>query len=165
MADRRNGVKASESLHPQDWVALTAMTWAVIFGLLHVAWAAGSRLLIDDSAAAGVAFERTWFQVYNVVVVVGSFAAAGVALASVHRVLGEQPWVRRVLWVVAVVLMVRGGLGAGQLGYAMVTHTADRPLLAWSVDLVMLVGGALFASAARRRKPRPVTTAHRRSYE
>lgn len=137
-------------------VALAAMTWAVMFGLLHVAWAAGSRLLIYDSAAASVAFERAWFQVYNVVVVLGSFAAAGIARASVHRVLGAHQWVRRLLWVVAGVLIIRGAIGASQLGYAMLTRTADRPVLAWSIDLAMLVGGTLFAAAARRREPHPV---------
>ena len=142
------------SIGPGDRIVLAAATWAVLFGSLHVAWAAGSRLLIDDAAAASIAFERTWFQVYNTVVILGSLAAAVIALASVHRVLGGHRWVRRLLWAVAGVLIVRGGIGAAQLGYEILTRTIDRPMLAWSIDLAMLVGGALFVAAARSRGAR-----------
>lgn len=125
------------------------MTWAVGFGLLHAAWATRTRLLLPDAAAADEAFERLWFRIYNAAVVVGSLSAAGLVVASARtRSAGNRRRTLRLLWLVAGLLMVRGGIGAAQLLSAMVWGNGERTADAWSVDFLMLLGGVIFCSAA-----------------
>lgn len=130
--------------------AVAAVVWAVGFALLHVAWAAGSRLFIGDVAAADAAFDRSWFRLYNAAVVAGSLAAAGLVIASMRaRRRGSRRWMQRLLWLPAGVLTLRGSIGAAQLVVAAVTGDVGPPVGAWSMDLLMLLGGVTFAVHAR----------------
>lgn len=127
-----------------------AVAWAILFGMLHVAWAAGSRILIDDPAAADAAFGRGWFQAYNLVVAIGSLVAAGVVVVSIRAPSARvRRWMTRVVWLAAGALAVRGGIGAMQLVWVTVADAADLPIRAWAVDLYMLAGGVLLYAATR----------------
>lgn len=131
------------------WPAVAAITWAVGFALLHAAWAAGSRVLLSDGGAADEAFGRPWFVVYNAAVVAGSLVAAGAVLTFIRsRRPGPRRVARWLVWAAAGLLTVRGGIGAVQLVLTTVTGGSDLPVAAWSVDLLMLVGGLIFIAAA-----------------
>lgn len=133
----------------QRWAAAGAVTWAVGFAILHAAWGMGTRLLLQDAAAADEAFGRLWFRIYNASVAVGSLAAAGMVFASSRaRVAAIRRRARRLLWLVAVLLLVRGGIGAAQLLLAMVSGNGQQPVDAWTIDLLMLLGGVVFCAAA-----------------
>lgn len=146
MCAPRDDVKAQ---HVRRSAAAAATAWAVGFALLHAAWAAGSRLLLSDTGAADDAFGRPWFVAYNAAVVVGSLVAAGAVFTSVRsRRPGRRRVARWLVWASAGMLTVRGGIGAVQLMLTIVTGRSGQPVAAWSIDLLMLVGGVLFAAAA-----------------
>lgn len=140
----------------QAWLA-AGIVWGLLFGVVHLAWAAGNRFGLVESAAADEAFEQLWFRMYNVVVAVGSFVVAAAA-ALLHRrgVRGRMvKSARAVLWSAAVLLLFRGAVGAGQLLWLSFFSTTTDPLLAWSVDLYMLLGGVIFLLAALRSRVGP----------
>lgn len=137
---------------PRRWVTAGAIVWALAFAVLHVAWAAGSRVLIDDRVAADEAFGWGWFQAYNAIVVVGSVIAAGIVVAAGRlRSRRGRRWARRLLWLAAALLVVRGGIGAVQLLHEVATNGRSVSVGRWSVDGLMLVGGTLFAAVALGR--------------
>lgn len=129
--------------------AAGAITWAVAFALLHAAWAVGARLLLHDTAGADEAFGRLWFRIYNAAVVVGSLSAAGLVIAAVRTRAGaHRRRARRLLWLVAGLLVVRGGIGVAQLLLTTASGSGEHTAEAWSVDLLMLFGGVIFCAAA-----------------
>lgn len=145
----------SEGQPPARGWLIGAALWALIFGVVHVAWATGSRVALVDTAAADTAFDQTWFQLYNVVVAGGSFLAAAVALLSMSRSWSaRRRWPTGVLWLAGGVLLLRGAIGLLQLGWLVIAATRHDPLLTWLPDGYMLAGGGLFLLAAMRRDRR-----------
>ncbi len=69
-------------------IAYSAACWAFVFGVFHIAWAAGWYIGLDPQWAR-TAFAKPWMLVYDVVVVGMCMVAVPVALA-----LG-MPWGRR----------------------------------------------------------------------
>lgn len=134
---------------PRRWATAGAIAWALLFAVLHAAWAAGSRVLISDAGAADEAFGQPWFRTYNAVVVVASVAAAGMVVAAgrVRSARGRR-WTRWLLWLTAGLLLVRGGIGGAQFVTVFVTEPSADLARRWSMDGLMLVGGLLFAAAA-----------------
>lgn len=146
----REAPRAGTSPALRRLAVAAAIAWAVGFALLHAAWAAGARLLLHDTAAADAAFARWWFQIYNALVVAGSLWAAGLVIASVRTTASaNRRRTRRLLWFVAGLLMVRGGIGVAQILLTTASGNGERTAEAWTVDLVMLLGGAIFFNAAR----------------
>lgn len=153
LGNRYDGRSALPGGRPpaRGWL-LSAALWALIFGVVHVAWATGSRVAIVDTAAADDAFDQTWFKLYNLLVAGGSFIAAAVALLTTSRNWPVQRrWPTGVLRLAGGVLLLRGAIGLLQLGWLVLGATRRDPLLTWVVDGYMLAGGGLFLVAARRR--------------
>lgn len=69
------------------WVAYAAAVWALTFSALHVVWAAGWYVGLDQESARR-AFQQPWFLTYDLVVAAVCLVGAAVALALV------QPWGR-----------------------------------------------------------------------
>lgn len=128
---------------------VSGVLWGLLFGAIHLAWAAGSRFGLVEVAAADEAFEQLWFRLYNLGVAVASFVLAAAALARLREFTG---WVgraaRAVIWLAVVVLLLRSMIGVGQLLWLSLFAVRTDPLLAWSVDFYMLVGGVIFLVAA-----------------
>jgi hypothetical protein len=132
---------------------VSGVIWALLFGVVHLAWAAGSRFGLADFPAADAAFEQVWFRGYNLGVAVASVV---LAVAALTRLRGHQGRtaraVRAVIWLAAVVLLLRGLVRVGQLLWLSLFSVTD-PLFAWSVDLYMLLGGVIFLVAALAARP------------
>ena len=62
--------------------AFAAATWAFVFAIFHIVWAAGWYPLLDAEEAR-VAFATRWKWIYDVVVAVVCVIAVPVALATV----------------------------------------------------------------------------------
>lgn len=135
-----------------DWSITLAITWGLLFASLHLAWAAGSRVLLVDPVAADAAFGRSSFQIYNAGVVVASVAAAGLAFAAARGTTIRGLGLARLVWLPAVLLTTRGAIGLLQLGRSLAI-SADFTWGTWSVDLYILLGGVIFARVAWRCAP------------
>jgi len=71
-----------------SWAAYAAALWALIFAFFHIIWAGGWYLGLDPEQAP-VAFAKTWFLAYDIVV-------AGICLFAVPVALAlAMPWGRR----------------------------------------------------------------------
>jgi hypothetical protein len=141
----RPATESAPALVERSLAAITAL-WAAAFAALHLAWAAGSRLLLADPAGADVAFGQPWFRRYNLAVTLACLAIVGVT-AAIWRAPSRRTRRRRG-WVVLAggVLLLRGGLGAVQLSWQALTGTRDAPIAAWWVDGYMLAGGVLLVA-------------------
>jgi hypothetical protein len=64
------------------WVAWAAATWASVFAVFHIIWAAGWYPLLDAEQAR-IAFANPWKWAYDVLVAVMCIIAVPVALAPV----------------------------------------------------------------------------------
>lgn len=133
-----------------SWAAYTAAVWALIFAVLHVVWAFGWYVGLDQESAQQ-AFQRRWFLVYDLVVAALCLLGVAVALALV------QPWGQRVpRWLVGTfawsgtgLLLLRGGAGAIQTTYLAATGRG------WSLRSMFweswfCVGAILFGLSAWR---------------
>ena len=126
------------------WVGYGAALWALVFALLHAAWAAGWYVGLPE-AQARVGFQQTWFRTYNLVAAGMCALAIPVALALV------QAWghnlsrrLRGVLaWGATGLLLLRSSAGVTQVAYQILTGT----YIPASTDLYELwfcLGAALF---------------------
>ncbi|MFK9095423.1 DUF3995 domain-containing protein [Bacillus salipaludis] len=114
----------------------TAFAWSMVFGLIHIYWAAGGTLGFEGRTMSKVLF------VINLVAIVLCFIAAFIALAFV------QAWGRRLpSWllltlagIACVVLGLRGGVGIIQS----MQQVETVPLLLIIVEPFFLLGGILF---------------------
>jgi hypothetical protein len=105
-----------------SWTAYAAAAWALIFAVLHVVWASGWYVGLNQELARG-AFQQRWFLIYDIVVAGLCAVAAWVALALV------RPWGMRLprllvgglAWCGSAVLVLRAGAGATQTLYVAVT--------------------------------------------
>jgi hypothetical protein len=137
---------ATNSDHSKgSWVGYAAATWAFIFAVLHIVWATGWYVGLQDEAAKK-AFEKPWFLMYDLIVVGMCLIAAAVALALV------QPWGRRLpRWLVGILawagtslLVLRAGGSAVQSVYLAATGKfVPHPGFVW--DIWFGLGALLFA--------------------
>lgn len=101
-----------------------AALWALIFTLLHVAWAAGWYIgLPEEQARAG--FQQTWFLVYNIVTAGMCALAVLVALALVQAWGHHLPYRPLIVlaWCGTALLVVRSSIGVTQIAYHIGTGT------------------------------------------
>jgi hypothetical protein len=106
-----------------SWTAYAAASWALIFAVLHVVWAMGWYVGLDQELARK-AFQQRWFLIYDLVVAGLCIVAVWVALAL------AQPWGMRLprtivsglAWFGSVLLILRGGAGAAQTAYLALTN-------------------------------------------
>ena len=73
--------KSNNQIHFKNaWVIYGAALWALLFAVLHVAWAAGWYIGLDVEQARA-AFQQTWFWAYDLIAAVMCALGAIVALA------------------------------------------------------------------------------------
>ena len=121
-----------------------AALWALVFTLLHAAWAAGWYVGLPE-AQARAGFQPTWFRMYNLVATGMCALAIFVALALVQawglglsrRLLGVLAWGGTAL------LVLRSGAGGIQIVYQMMTGTYV-PAITDLYDLWFCLGAVLF---------------------
>jgi SAM-dependent methyltransferase len=116
-----------------SWAGYAAAAWALIFGVLHLVWAAGWYIGLPE-AFARQAFQDTRFLVWDVV-------AGGLCLLAVPVGLAvAQPWGRRVsrrlvgllAWGVTALLGLRGAAGAAQAVYfTAIGRKFRHPAMLW----------------------------------
>jgi hypothetical protein len=133
-----------------SWAGYAAALWALIFAVLHVLWAMGWYVGLDQELAQK-AFQQRWFLIYDLVVAGFCIVGAWVALALV------QPWGMRLprsllgglAWCGSVLLLLRAGAGAAQTAYLAAT---DRSVLVvyrlW--ELWFCLGALLFGLSTWR---------------
>lgn len=141
-----------------SWAGYAAALWALIFAVLHIVWAAGWYIGLEQEPARK-AFARTWFMVYDLVVAGICALAVPVALALV------QPWGRRLprwlvglfAWTGTTLLVLRGGATVVQTVYRVAFgRFVPEWMMLW--DLWFCLGAVLFALSAWRfwrAKPTP----------
>lgn len=100
------------------WAAYAAATWAVVFAVFHVIWAAGWYPLLDAEEAR-IAFAVPWKWWYDVGVAVMCVVAVPVALASVTPWGARLP--RRLVYTLAgigtTLLVLRSTASLAQTGF------------------------------------------------
>jgi hypothetical protein len=104
------------------WIAYAAATWAGVFAIFHILWAAGWYPLLDAEQARA-AFAIAWKWAYDVVVAGICIIAVPVALAPV------RPWGRqlprrlvvRLAGIGSTLLVLRSAASLGQTGYLLAT--------------------------------------------
>jgi hypothetical protein len=91
-----------------SWVAYAAALWALIFAGFHVIWATGWYVGLDPKVAR-IAFAKTPFFVYDLVVAGICAFAVPVALALAMPWGGRLPrrWVGLVAWIGTGLLVIR----------------------------------------------------------
>jgi NADH dehydrogenase len=133
-----------------SWAGYAAASWALIFAALHVVWAAGWYVGLDQESARK-AFHQRWFLVYDLVVAGLCVVGVSVALALV------RPWGRRwprslaggLAWTGTAVLALRGGAGAAQAAYLAATGQRIAAISGlW--QLWFCLGAVLFGLATVR---------------
>ena len=140
-------VKSIRLKMPGSWASYGAALWALSFSVIHVLWATGWYVGLNEEAARK-AFQQRWFLVYDLVAAVSCALGVAVALALV------QPWGRRLpRWLVGILawsgtglLVLRGGAGMAQSVYVAATEKN-----VWAVfefwEIWFCVGAVLFGLA------------------
>jgi Protein of unknown function (DUF3995) len=113
----------SKGKRVNSWTAYAAALWALIFAGFHVIWATGWRVGLDAEQAR-IAFSKTPFFVYDLVVAGMCVVAAPVALAL------TMPWGRRlprgllglVAWTGSGLLVIRSVASIAQTAYLIATE-------------------------------------------
>lgn len=132
------------------WAAYAAALWALVFAVLHLVWAAGWYVGLEQEQARK-AFDKTWFLVYDLVVAGMCAFAVPVALAL------AQPWGRRLprwlvglfAWSGTTLLVLRGGGTIVQTVYfAAVGRFVPEWMMLW--ELWFYLGAVLFALSTWR---------------
>ena len=141
-----------------SWLGYGAALWALIFGFLHIVWAAGWRIGLETELARK-AFDQPWFLAYDLAVAGICLVAAGVALAMV------RPWglwlprwvVGALAWAGTGLLMLRAASSLVQVLYLVAKGSfAVRPMQFWEVWFYL--GAILFGLSAWRfstARPKP----------
>lgn len=140
-----------------------AALWALIFAALHVAWALGWYVGLDQELARQ-AFQRRWFLVYDLVAAGLCVVAFAVAVALTQQ-LGQRKLdslLRKLAWGGTALLALRGAAGVAQDVYIAASGGKLRAAaILW--DMWFCLGAVLFGITAwqfsRSRKMRDVTSA------
>ena len=127
------------------WIAYAAATWALVFGVLHLVWAAGWYVGLDP-VQARAAFAVPWKLAYDVVAGAMCLVAVPVSLALSLRWGRRVP--RRVLFPIALIgtglLVLRAVASVVQVVYFAATGRLSWRLLGiW--EPWFYVGAGLFA--------------------
>lgn len=98
-----------------SWFGYGAALWALIFAALHVAWALGWYVGLDQESARQ-AFQRRWFLMYDLVAAALCVVAFAVALALSQQWGQRLPYslVLKLAWVGTALLALRGVAGVAQ---------------------------------------------------
>lgn len=148
-AQRSAGAGRTERSAGHTVLAVSALLWAAAFGVLHVAWATGSRVGLTDPSAADAAFGLVWFQTYNAAVALGCLVLVAGTFSAITPAPPRRA-VRSLFLLASGLLLLRGGIGAGQLTWMVATGQPIGALAGWWVDGYLVVGGALFAALSLR---------------
>jgi hypothetical protein len=142
-----------------SWVAYGAATWALVFAVFHLVWAAGWYVGLQAEEARRN-FAEPWKLAFDLVVAGMCLLAVPVALALV------RPWGRRLprwlvgslAWTGTGLLVVRAGGSLIQLLYMVVKGTfVPRPRDFW--ELWFYIGAVLFSLSTWRfwrARPKPL---------
>lgn len=97
------------------WFGYGAALWSLIFAALHVAWAMGFYIGLDQ-ASARQAFQRRWFLVYDLIAAGLCVLALAVGLALVRQWDQRLPYslLPVLAWGGTALLALRGGAGIAQ---------------------------------------------------
>ncbi len=127
-----------------------AALWALIFAALHVVWATGWYIGLDQEFARK-AFQQRWFLIYDLAVAGLCALAVCVALALVRpwRERLPRPLVGSLAWCGTGVLVLRGGAGALQTGYLVATGRRIQAVF-WIWEVWFCLGAALFGLSTWR---------------
>lgn len=132
------------------WISYAACAWAVLFGAPHVWWALGFPAGFPGGAAAHEAmFRKTWFLLYDLIVVALCGIAIVVALALVQswgRIIPRR-MLRAAAWIACAMLSLRGLAG-------MIVDGPADPVW-WPT---FLTGGILFGSVAWLATGKPASS-------
>ena len=104
------------------WAAYAAALWALIFGVFHIVWAAGSYPLLDAEQTRA-AFRTPWKWAFDVVVAAMCLIAVPVALAPVMAWGQRLPrgLIYTLAWIGSVLLVLRAAASLVQAGYFVAT--------------------------------------------
>ncbi|WP_175615787.1 DUF3995 domain-containing protein [Piscibacillus halophilus] len=139
-----NKYKRRRSLNKaKQWLVFTgyvAFAWSMLFGLIHIYWAAGGTIGFEGRKMSEVLF------MINLLAIVLCFLAAFIALALVQAWGQNIPkWILFTsTWTACVVLTLRGGVGITQS----MLQPETPPLLFIIVEPYFLLGGILFGLSA-----------------
>jgi hypothetical protein len=127
-----------------SWAGYGAATWALIFAIFHLIWATGWYIGLDTEQAR-IAFAKTPFLVYDLVV--AGICAFAVAVALALAMSWGQRLPRRLVslfaWGGTGLLGLRAGGGIIQGIYEVVTGTFSlEPSMWW--ELWFVLGAILF---------------------
>ena len=135
-----------------------AALWSLIFAALHVAWALGWYVGLDQESARQ-AFQRRWFLVYDLVAAGLCVVAFAVALALAQQWGSRIPYslVSKLAWGGTALLALRGAAGVAQDVYlAAFGGNLRAAAVLW--DLWFCLGAMLFGISvwlfSRARKMR-----------
>jgi Protein of unknown function (DUF3995) len=121
-----------------------AALWALLFAILHIAWAAGFYVGLPAEQARE-AFQHTWFLAYDLIAAGMCVVAVFLALALVQQ-FGSRLSVRLVFffgWFSTGILAVRGIAGVIKIVYlAAIGDDIANPQFLW--DFWFCLGAALF---------------------
>ena len=143
------------------WHAWAASILALLYVLPHLWWMFGISLgFPGDSADFDVAFDRTWFVLYNGITtaLVALSAAAVVSLDTCY----SRPVVAQVVRVGAILLLLRGGLGVFSMlaGFATSLFSwapafLDTEVVAASLiwEFWFVITGLVFFRCTRSHRP------------
>lgn len=171
LSPRRRGQSAASQLKPDplggallaspgtlrhgpvgSWVAYAAATWAAVFAVFHIIWAAGSYPLLDAEGAR-LAFATPWKWAFDVVVAGMCVVAVPVALAPVMawgRSL-PQRLVYRLAWIGSALLLLRLVGALVQTGYLLAVGRFHIDFIGvW--DWWFVLGAILFTLSTWRSK-------------
>ena len=129
-------------------VAYGAALWALLFGALHVAWAAGWYVGLD-AGEARVAFARPAFLAYDLVAALLCAIAVPVARSLASP---PGPRARGLLFLGtagASLLVLRSAAGLCQAAFGVATGQTEAAAVGW-VEPWFLLGAVLFIDSARR---------------
>ena len=124
--------------------AYGAALWALIFAALHVAWALGWYIGLDQESARQ-AFQRRWFLVYDLVAAGLCLVAFAVALTLAQH-WRQYALVRKLAWVGTALLALRGAAGIAQDVY-LAASGGNLRAAAMLWDLWFCLGAMLFGIA------------------
>lgn len=123
-----------------------AALWALIFALLHLAWALGWYIGLDAEAAEK-AFQQNWFLAYDLIALALCVAAMLTALALPRD---RTHFLTSVIgWACAIVLSLRGAAGLIKLTYLIVIEKDFIYSISFW-DLWFCLGAILFLLSVRR---------------
>jgi hypothetical protein len=139
----------SSTARRREWPAYLAATWAGIFAVLHLVWASGWYIGLDQESARR-AFAQRWFLVYDLVVAAMCVVAVAVAVALVRPIGSRlQPFVRALAWSGTGLLALRGGAGVLQTLFLLASDRQVQSMF-WLWDVWFCAGAFLFALSCWR---------------